>query len=298
MRISSEELAAISESAPQLSASRKSRSSIDRQTASLRSSIRKDIDQYMQPWMVLLDEAVRFFIHIERYQFTRGLVQETSPFAFQLSRLRSDVLSIRELIISGQEASSHTIARTFVDGVELAMAMAEDPAFAIAYFNAEDGLAFWKKEIAYGKIYGKVAKFIRRTGGSPQQSDEYIATHKAVKTALSGHVHSASHSAFRSGLVPSISHPGMLQVGGIGGLSAHMPKLCLFVADETHIFAACCINAIVKPNPPLVFAVYRPEKNLQNAVTSAHVLQELLVRHGERLQILAEEFFEDDGHAT
>jgi hypothetical protein len=291
MRISRKELSSIVASTTTISTQRPARANINRQSDQLRLRLRRDIEQHMQPWLVLLDEAVRFFIYLERYQYTRKLVQETSPFALQLSRLRSDVFSIRELISLGQEAPAHTIARSFVDGVELAMAIAEDPSFAISYSDAEDGLNFWKKHIGFGRIYGKVERFLRRTVGSEKEASEYIARHRAVKNALSGHVHIAPYSSFRSGAVPSITHPGLFHIGGLGSLSIHMPMLCWLIADETQIFASCCINAFVKPNPPLVFSNYSPTKKLHDAVTSAHVLQELLVRYGPQLERLNESFF-------
>jgi hypothetical protein len=244
----------------------------------------------MQPWMMLLDEAVRFFIYLERYQYSRKKGPELTPFLLQLSRLRSDVLSIRELICLGQEASAHTVARSFIDGIELAMALAEDPAFAVRYGDAEDETKFWRDQIAYGRIYAVVERFLRR-GGSDEQARSYVATHKAIKNALSGHVHGASFSALRSGIVPSIAQPEMFHVGEIGCLSAHMPRLCKLIADETHIFAACCINTFIKPKPPPVFAGYRLTKKLADAVTSAHVLQELLLEHGDNLDEAAKAFF-------
>lgn len=291
MRISRKELSSIVASTPIIRTQRPARANVNRLTDQLRSRLRRDMEQHMQPWMVLLDEAVRFFVYLERYQYTRKLARETSPFALQLSRLGSDVLSIRELISIGQEAPAYAIARSFVDGVELAMAIAEDPSFAVAYSEAEDNLAFWKKRIGFGQIYSTVERFLLRTGGSATEASQHIARHKAVKNALSGHVHIAPYSALRSGLIPSISHPGMFHIGELGCLSTHMPQLCMLIAEETHTFAACCINAFIKPNPPLVFSEYRPTKKLHDTVASAHVLQELLARHGHQLELLSNSFF-------
>jgi hypothetical protein len=294
MRIPREEISSLIASTPKICAQRPSRAKVNRLVDELRLELRRDIDRHMQPWMVLLDEAVRFFVYFERYQYSRKLSRNTSPFALQLSRIRSDVLSLRELIALGQEGPAHTIARCFVDGIELAMALAEDPAFAVAYTEAEDESEFWKRHIGYGKIYGRVESFFRRTGGTVDQASEHISRHKEVKNALSGHVHIASYSAFRSAAVPSITHPGMLHMGALGSLSIHMPRLCHFIADETHIFAACCINAFIRPNPPPVFANYRPTKKLHDAVASAHVLQELLARHGDTMEQLSDSLMNDN----
>jgi hypothetical protein len=295
MRISRKELSSIAASGSPFSKQRASRANINKVADGIRIRLRLDIEQHIQPWMTLLDEAVRFFMYFERYQYTRKLAHDTSPFALQLSRLRSDVLCIRELISIGQEGAAHVIARGFVDGIELAMSLADDPKFSVAYSEADDQSEFWKKNIGFGKIYVRVERFIRRTGGSVEQIDSLIAKHKAIKKSFSGHVHIASYSAFRSAAVPSITHPGMLHIGGLGYLSIHMPRLCMLIAEETHTFAACCINAFVKPNPPKVFSGYRPTKKLHDAITSAHVLQELLMKYGDQLDALGESFFDFEG---
>ena len=297
MRITRDEILSAVSTAPRFNAKRPARANVNRLLDELRLKLRKDVDDFMQPWMVLLDEALRFFVYLERHQHSLKKGPEITPFMLQLSRLRSDVLSIRELICIGQEAPAHTIARSFLDGVELAMALAEDPAFAVAYSDADDATQFWRDQIAYGRIYRVVERFLRR-GGSDEQARTYVARHKAVKNALSGHVHIASFSAFRSGAVPSISHPGMIHIGEIGCLSAHMPRLCKLIADETHVFAACCINAFVRPKPPPVFAAYRPSKRLGDVVTSAHVLQEFLLKHGDELDHAAEALFDAYGGET
>lgn len=298
VRIARDELSSILEDSPAVASRRPARVNLNQLTDKLRLHLRKDIATHMQPWMVLLDESVRFFIYLEQYQYTRKLQRETSPFALQLSRLRSDIISIRELITLGQEASAHSIARTFVDRVELARALADDPQFAVEYFEAEDESSFWRNHIAYGRIYRRVNRFLRRLGGSDKQVEELVSTHRAIKDALSGHIHIASYSALRAGLIPSITKPGLFHYGQIGSVSAHMPGLCLLVANETHTFSACCINAFIKKDPPLVFSTYRPSTKLHNVVASAHVLQELLLRHGDALSELGNSFFAQDQNET
>jgi hypothetical protein len=76
-----------------------------------------------------------------------------------------------------------------VEDVEMAMALAEDTAFAVAYSDASNADAFWKGHIGYGKIYPLVERFIRRGDTSPEDSQARLEHHRAVKTYLSGHVH-------------------------------------------------------------------------------------------------------------
>ncbi|NMK44802.1 hypothetical protein [Achromobacter sp. Bel] len=265
---------------------------IDRLTTGLRADLKAEIDKAMQPFMVLMDEAVRLFMFLERHQFSLGLGPGVNAFAFQLSRLRSDALSIRELITLGQEAAAHALARSFFDCIELAMAIAEDPEFAEAYDTSESEEEFWRKHIAFGRIYPRVERFISRGCGSAKEAEYQVSRHRAVKGALSGHVHIARWSAFRTGVVPLLSQPGVLSIGAIGALSAHFPSLCLLIANEAHLFSACCINILTKPNPPQVFAQYRPSRKLNDVVSSTHVLQELLERHEKALEQYAGRHFD------
>lgn len=290
MRISPEQLANISATAPQISRPPRRRD-IARLINKLRNELKRDIEQHMQPWMLLLDESVRFFIHFEQYQYSRDQTSESSPFVQQISRLRSDAVAIRDIVALGQEGPAYALARFFIDDVELAMALAADPEFAIQYFNAEDGAAFWKNNIGYGKIYTRVERFLELGGGTIEQVREHIDLHRSMKNALSGHVHTDSFSSFRSGAVPSLSHPGMLHVGQIGALSAHLPRLCLLVANEAHVFSASCINLFIRPDAPPALKGYKPTGLLGDTVASAHVLQELIVTFGAELDDLCESFF-------
>ncbi|WP_454677222.1 hypothetical protein [Achromobacter marplatensis] len=292
IRIKRAEISSILHSAPKLATRRSARTAIDRLTTEMRAELKAEIDKSMQPFMVLMDEAVRLFIFLERHQFSLKLGPGVNAFAFQLSRLRSDALSIRELITLGQEAAAHSLARSFFDCIELAMAVAEDPAFAAAYEASENEEDFWRKHIAFGRIYPRVERFIAKASGSAEEAKYRVSRHRAVKGGLSGHVHIAPWSTFRTGVVPLLSRPGMLSIGATGALSAHFPSLCLLIADEAHLFSACCINILTKPDPPQVFAQYRPSRKLNDVVSCTHVLQELLVRHGDALEQYAERHFE------
>ena len=243
--------------------------------------------------MILLDESVRFFMYMEHYQFSRKLTPVTSSFALQMSRLRSDILSVRELVVLGQEGTAHVIGRSFVDGIELAMALAEDPDFALAYTESVKDDDFWAKMIGYGRIYVRVERFLRASGVEESEVVNYISRHKSMKNALSDHVHIINYSAFRAAVSPSITRPGMVQIGHVGSISAQLPQLCLALAVESHVFAACCVNSFARAEPTPAFANYKLTAKLQDVITSTHVLQELLVRYGDSLREWSSDFFDE-----
>lgn len=283
MQIPPSRVAEILRTAPHLARAPR-RYVVNRRIAKLRAELRREIDIHMQPCMVLLDEVVQFFIHFERCQYSRQLTSESAQFAQQISRIRSDAISVRELIVLGQEAPAHVLARSFVEDIELAMAFAIDSDFSASYSKADDQTAFWRSQIGYGKIYSKVIEFFRGAGGDLAETESRIAYHKGVKDACSSHVHSASHSTMRSAFVPLLSHPGMFKVGGLGGLSDGLPRLCLFLAEETHVFSSCCIKLLIKPNPPSALAGYGLTGVFGDVIASAHLLQELCLQYFDDLQ--------------
>jgi hypothetical protein len=233
--------------------------------------------------MVLLDESVRFVVALERYQYTLKMPPEAMPFALQLTRVRSDLISIRELVLLGQESAALAVARVFLEDIELAMAAGVDPGFALAYRDAEKAVDFWSKNIGYGKIYPFVQKFIQRGGGSDDQVAAKLANHKALKSFLSSHIHPTFSSAFRSAYPAALERPGMFFERPLGWVGESLWPLCLFVAEDVYSFSACCINIFIRPSPPSAFAGYLPSGELDDAIAVAHVLQELWLKYANDL---------------
>ncbi|MGJ0515896.1 MAG: hypothetical protein ACR65O_09130 [Methylomicrobium sp.] len=251
------------------------RRSLDRSISVLRRKMHKALHDHMQGPMVLLEESLRFLIAFEQYQHTRELNEKTSPFAFRLALVRSDLLSIRELVNLGQESAALALGRVFIENVEVAMALSIDPVFAIAYFNAENSDEFWSKNIGYGKIYPYVQRFFEYGGRPIDEVIERLQFHKTVKSFLSEHIHPTPLSALKATFPPSLKNPGMFENRPLGAVGENIASLCLFLAEETLLFAGCCVNIFIGPNPPPALSDYAPNKLLREAMTAAHVLQEL-----------------------
>lgn len=262
---------------------RSQRRTVDQLTGKLRREIRCGIDKHMQAWMVLVDEAVQFFIHFEKYQYSRQLSEETVPFVMQISRTRSTLLSIRELIALGQESPAQALGRIFVEDLEMSMALAEDSAFAKSYADAVDTLKFWQVNIGYGEINARVERFIRLGGGSADECEDRLKYHRSVKSYFSKHIHGDHSVALRVAFAPALSQPGQFYTPTLGALSTNLPHLCMFIADEVHMFSACCINLFTKPSPPAALANYEHNDTLNDFIASAHVLQKLMLEYSEDL---------------
>jgi hypothetical protein len=283
MRIPSEEVQALLISAPHYTR-RPKRRSIDRMVGTLRTSMRRSIAQYLQAPMLLLDESIRVVLALEAYQYTRILKPESAPFALQLSRVRGDLLSIRELIVLGQESAALAVARVFLEDIEISMGIAIDPDFAVAYGDAEPYDTFWSKNIAYGRNNSRVQRFLEMGGGSDEQVAGKVQHHKELKNFLSGHVHPTHSSALRVAFPPALGYPGMFSVRPMGSIGANLSPLCLFLVDEVHSFSACCINILIRPEPPPALAGYVPNGELDDFVAAAHILQELSMKYLDGLR--------------
>ena len=254
---------------------------IGKMIASLRADLASEADKHMQPCVVLLDESLRVCIDLQRFLFSKTPIPEhRSALAQLVSRLRSDVLGIREMILLGQEAPAAVLARAMVETIELAMACAIDAKFSAAY-SGEDSSAFWAKEIGYGRIVPRVKAFLLAAGGSQESADDYVLRRRAVKAALSGHVHPAQYSAFRSVAVPSISHPGMFHFGQLGALGIHLPRLSLTTANEVWQFAEALISLLTKPDRPASLANLGAPLPFADMVASTYVLRRLMEEYGE-----------------
>lgn len=282
MRIPPEEIETLLGSAL-VTTRRPKRRSIDRLLAEVRRSMRASLDEHMQAPIVLFDEAVRFILTFEEFQFSRTLSAESSDFALHTTRLRSGLLAVREMVKLGQESAALALARVFFEDIEIAMGLAIDPQFAIAYGESAGNDAFWSKHIGYGKIYPKVRKFLEMGGGDSEQAEQQLSHHKELKSFLSGHIHPTTSSVFHTVFPPAHAYPGMFLKRPLGALGKNLRPLCLTLADEVHMFAASCINMFIRPDPPPALAGYEPCGELDDFLASAHILQELVVKYLEPL---------------
>lgn len=283
MKISNDRVKQIDADAPRFGY-RVPRVSLDHQIRNARSVVKNQIETHHQGPFLVFEEAVRFIVAFESFQYSRtDRPKEATPFVLLLSRVRADLISIHQLLQAGQESSAHAIARVFFEDIELAMATAADPNFAMRYMDAESSDSFWAKNVAYGKIYPLVKKFFELGKPAAKISELHIAHHKAMKSFLSQHIHPTFNSAFNLVAPSAIEAPGMFANRPIGWFGEGSARLCIYIADEIQAFSATCINSFIKPAPPPVFANYKPCKELSTFMRPAHNLQTLLGKYSARM---------------
>ena len=283
MRISAERIAQIDNGALNFGF-KVPKISLDGKMRRVNTEIRMQIANHHQASFTVFEEAVKFVVAFETFQFERkDRPKESTPFILMLARVRSDLVSIRDLLLIGQESPALALARVFLEDIELTMATAVDPNFATSFMDAESPDAFWSKNVGYGKIYPYVEKFLHLGKQGKKVSAAHIAHHKSLKSFLSQHVHPTFNSALRLTLPPSLEHPGHFANRPMGWFGESSGRLCLYLADEVQVFAATCINSFIKPNPPVVLANYKPNKSLATFMRPAHNLQTLLAKYSKRM---------------
>ena len=285
MRIPTERLAQIDADAPELGF-KASQISLAAKMRRVNASVRKQIEEHHQGAFALFEEAVKFIIAFEAFHLQRKKhPKEVTPFVLMLARVRGDLLSIRNLLLAGQESSALAVGRVYMEDIELAMATAVDPEFALLFMETKSPDAFWSNNIGYGKIYPYVEKFLHLGKLGKLISVTHTANHRAMKSFLSQHIHPTSSSALRLAVPKALEHPGYCARWPTGWFGETSGRLCLYIADDVQAFAATCINAFIRPNPPPALADYKRSKALTTFMRPAHNLQTLLRRYSKRMYV-------------
>ena len=132
---------------------------VPRELDALRQRLKVQHEEHLQPWFVLLDECVQFFIQFERYLYEVPLSSNLTAYAVTISKLKRDLVAIRELLAFGQDMAANVLARTFIENIEIAMALALDAATCEAFAHTTDTNSFWNKHIGYGRVYEQMLRY-------------------------------------------------------------------------------------------------------------------------------------------
>jgi hypothetical protein len=271
-----------------------------------KSAVYLDVDEYLsQRQIALKEEAIKLFplcidllhhgiqacvnfqnINIHRIQSNARKPVSNLGFWMLQGRQVSLACSFRLLILSGFEDASRLIARSLIETDELALACLVNENLSKAY-TAEDPAynekAFWKGNVAYGKINEHYMRVLERIGLEKEDIDSIIEYRKELKEVLSSSVHSAVSSAFRSMLVPSLSKTGYLYPGFTGHHSAHAPSTCVGVIEELYDFLEIVIKLLISNDPPSTLAEIELSE-LDSFFASTVTFQEFFFRYHDNLR--------------
>jgi hypothetical protein len=242
------------------------------------------IDAHLQAWFVLLDESIQFFVQFERYLYEFPLSSNLASFAVTISKLKRDVISIRHLLAIGQDVTARVLARTFIEDIEIAMALALSADTCESFATADDTNEFWNRHIGYGKVYDKVHQYLLDCGIQEERCKLLVDRHREAKKMFSESTHGGRQSSLMSAFAPSLTYKDEVHFLSLGALSYVTAQLALFIAQETHAFAGSIVKGRMVADPLHLFRGFPITGRYMNAVGSAYVLQELLMRYEDELK--------------
>jgi hypothetical protein len=244
-----------------------------------RERLAQRIDEHLQPWFVLLDESIQFFVQFERYLYEFPLSSHLASFAVTVSKMKRDVISMRDLLAIGQDITARVLARTFIEDVEIAMALALSAETCEAFATTQDSNEFWNRHIGYGKVYDKVHQYLLACGIEEARAKSLVGRHREAKKMFSESTHGGRQSALMSAFAPSLTDREQAHFLSLGAVTYVTAQLALFIAQETHAFAGSIVKGTMVATPLHIFRAFSITGRYMNAVGSAYVLQELLIRY-------------------
>ena len=257
---------------------------VPRELDALRQRLKVQHEEHLQPWFVLLDECVQFFIQFERYLYEVPLSSNLTAYAVTISKLKRDLVAIRELLAFGQDMAANVLARTFIENIEIAMALALDAATCEAFAHTTDTYSFWNKHIGYGRVYEQMLQYAVACDVEDARAKQHVERHKEAKKLFSDSTHGGRNSSIFTAFSPSLTNSDEVHFMSLGSHTYHTRFLSLFVAQETQAFAGSMVKGTMSRNPLHLYKGFKPTGRFMNAAASAHVLQELLGRYEARLE--------------
>lgn len=238
-------------------------------------------DQYLlDPWLTIAELGAEFLHALHEY--VRHVTDEAGigpSFMLLTGRACSLAVSIRRLVLSGQDEAAHVVLRSILENLDIATVVLDDSMFADRFFKEGlgSGEKFWRSEISRSKVQRRAAKVIARAGVGDSDLER---RRKRDWSFLSASTHSAFISAFRGSGVVSLKSLDLIP-SPLGHLGINGPMILDQLAKEVLAFGGLMMRFERLPNPPRVLerqfvenSVYHPR-----VVGAYFLLQELLTRH-------------------
>ncbi|QNN47968.1 hypothetical protein H9L17_07570 [Thermomonas brevis] len=257
---------------------------VPRELDAVRQRLNAQREEHLQPWFVLLDEGIQFFIQFERYLYEVPPSSNLMSYAVTISKLKRDLVSIRELLAFGQDMAANVLARTFIENIEIAMALALDAATCEAFAHTTDTNAFWNKHIGYGRVYEQMLQYSAACDVDDARARQLVERHKEAKKLFSDSTHGGRESSLFTAFSPSLTNSDEVHFLSLGAHTYHTQFLALFVAQEIQAFAGSIVKGTMSRNPLHLYRGFKSTGRFMNAAASAHVLQELLARYETQLE--------------
>lgn len=253
---------------------------------------RRQAKAHLGDWMVAVEEALHCLLQLHEILAEaqcKEPVQQRAVAMMGIGRACACLAGTRQLLLDGLEDVARTVARSLLETLELAMIALIDEEFAAEFLGNSltkyDADAFWKSQIAYGRLAKRLRVRLADLGIPSDQIDQYLQGQRAIKEELSGAVHSSARSQMRAHFVPSLISEGLFSLQFLGHHSALAPFLSFWVADRTHAFAEIVVAFFINGGSvsPLAFVIDDQRKRAVPFFAAFFVLQAILLELEPRL---------------
>lgn len=165
-------------------------------------ALNKVIKEELQDFFSLLDLGISAIIEMHYICKNKEFV-----FASITSKLVSQLLSIRTLLMQGQMDGVKSIYRPFREMIEIFFACLIDKDFAEKYGNPNilyDNNEFWRKNINGNKLDKYINKIFDELNYPKESKKEYFKRREKSREFLSETSHSSFNSTFSSFIMPTM----------------------------------------------------------------------------------------------
>lgn len=256
-----------------------------------------DTNEFLGPWIVMLDESLHFILLLYKFCWNSRKTNKEIPVTLVMlvARACSHIVAIRKLITEGLEDCARTVSRSFVETIDLTIVSLLDKDFSDQYSAEElDEDEFWKKNIAYGRIYKKIDTIIESAGIDEEERDRFLNHRREIKSVLSSAVHSSTTSAFRSMFIPSLKHSGKLSTSVLGHVSVHSPSHLGLIITNIYYFGSIFMKLLTSDQLPIFSESVKNSSDFQSISASFFLLQDLVTEHYEEYLFMEIEFPEEE----
>ena len=168
----------------------------------------------------------------DRYEVP--LSSNLTAYAVTISRLKRDLVSIRELLAFGQDMAANVLARAFIENIEIAMALALNAATCEAFAHTIDTNVFWNKHTGYGRVYEQMLQYAAACDVDEPRAKQLVERHKEAKRLFSDSTHGGRNSSLFSAFSPSLTNSDEVHFLSLGAHTYHTQFLALFVAQDVY----------------------------------------------------------------
>lgn len=199
--------------------------------------------------LVLLEQATTTILLLSKWITVGVGNNQRNALAAQLHCSSNLLISIRALLLSGLEEVARTLSRSYLEALDISVAIFISTDFAEHFFNQDkDTDKLWKNEIGYGKINNYLREAYERLDIPNSEIEDHINKRKAQKKLLSGTVHCDASSALRNWAIQPLGYLDHVSLNPHGILSNHTPNHMVFLINETYEFIGLFLKSLFTGN--------------------------------------------------